>query len=53
MLFSEAMALALVRATSETTPDAYLTTVYRIMNGFMRRQVAKARAAPPPAPITP
>eukprot|EP00966_Prymnesium_polylepis_P254709 5885169-Prymnesium_polylepis.1 len=26
MLFSEAMALALVRATHETTPDSYLTT---------------------------
>ena len=55
MLFSEAMALALTRATGETTPDAYLTTVYRIMNGFMRRQVAKARAATatPSAPVTP
>ena len=39
MLFSEAMALALVRATDATTPDAYLATVYRIMHGFMRRMV--------------
>ena len=40
MLFSEAMALALVRATSATTPHGYLATVYRIMHDFMRRQIA-------------
>lgn len=54
MLFSEAMALALVRATSDTTPDGYLTTVYRIMHGFMRRQVAAHRAGgAAAAPFTP
>lgn len=36
MLYSQAMALALVRATSQTSEDAYLDTVLQLIHGYMR-----------------
>lgn len=37
MLYSQAMALALSRATPETNQDTYLDSVFELMRGYMRR----------------